>query len=93
MGRRISRDAIALGYLLEVVDDVVNRKASRSATLHDYAVAKAALQFLRASAERVEVHLADELSQRHVTAINQLRHNCARYDAMLWQPTPIFLRG
>jgi hypothetical protein len=93
MGRRISRDAIALGYLVEVVDEVVRRTTSGSATRHDYAVARAALQFLLAVARRVENHLADELSERQVTGINHLRHTCARYEAMLWQPTPIFLRS
>ena len=95
MGKRagISRDAQALSYVIEIVDEVVGKTAARSATRHDHAVARAALRFLVATANRVEVDLAHDLSERHITALNWVRRTCARYEAMLWQPTPIFLRS
>ena len=95
MARRAarSRDGRTLECLIEIVDEVAGKTAARTATSRDHAVARVALRFLLATTSLVEVGLAGQLSEPDLTAINWIRHACARYEAMLWQPAPIFLRS
>ena len=81
-----------LGGLITVVDSIIGRHATGSASPAELAIARSCVVALLASADLGERFVSDHLSQGIPTDVDRLRRACHMYELRLWETAPEFLK-